>query len=253
MQIRQNSIKYYKGEMFVLELNVCNFAEENNENVEEKLKLKTFVDIVKKRKINNKNRKKCQKITKIRGFEQKIKKSRNLNVNEKEVVLTEYETMRIWVKTLLSIYGSIPNIIKIIDQIISNQASNPFGISGCHSANTFDQFERVIDFCERKNKLINIYVLIQKMIEGLSSDDLKLVELKFVNKVTAEAIAGKFDINLRTVYRRIEAVVKKLATESLARGWTTLFISHQLSNEPWVSEQFEQIKAESVRRGVVLN
>lgn len=218
-----------------------------------KTDLSNLASVLKKRKKYEKSLKNDQKTAKIRGFEQKIKKSRCLDIEEKTLVLTEYENMKLWVKTLLSIYGSIPNIIKIIDQIIDNQAANPFGMSGFDSTNSFGQFERVIDFCERKNKLINIYLLIKKMIQGLDKDELKLVELKFVNKVTVEAVAGKFDINLRTVYRRIDAVVKKLASSALTRGWSTMFIAHQLADEPWVAEQFAEFKNEAIKRGIVKN
>lgn len=213
---------------------------------DENYKTKTINNILKKRKKYSKNYKNSPKTLKVNNFDKIVKRSRVATEHEKNLILTEYEDMQVWVKTLLSIFGSLPNIIKVIDQIIENQATNPFGASHFCAVNTFGQIEKVIDFYERKNKLLNIYVLIQKLLEGLNDEEKSLINMKFVNKITIEAIAQNIGMERRNVYRKFNTLNKKLASFSLSKGWTTTFISNQLESEPWVAEQYNYFKKEAI-------
>lgn len=210
-------------------------------------KIKLLNTIIKKRKKYSRNSKNNENIANIKAFEKVVKVSRAVSLEEKKLILTEYEEMQVWIKTLLSIYGSIPNIIKIIDQIITNQATNPFGASHYCAINTMGLIEKVIDFYERKNKLLNIYILIEKLQERASDLELKLIKMKYVNKLTIDGIAQNLGMERRSVYRRFESLNKKLASYALSKGWTTLFISTQLENEPWVEEQYKFYKQELTR------
>ena len=232
-----------------------NYLQEQNENgknlvetEDETYNSKTLLTILKRRKKYQKGCNNDIKTVKIQGFDKIIKRSRVATERQKMLILTEYENMKVWVKTLLSIYGSIPNIIKVIDQIITNQATNPFGASHFCAINTYGQFEKVIDFYERKNKLINIYVLIEKLLEGVSEEEKTLIKLKYEKRITIDGIAQKLMLDRRSVYRKLDAMVKKLASFSLSKGWTTTFISHQLENEPWVAEQYNAYKKESISK-----
>lgn len=243
-----------------------NWEEQNNistDKTEKKLqinsaeeKIRLLNTIIKKRKKYSRNSKNSENIANIKAFEKVVKVSRAVSLEEKKIILTEYEEMQVWIKTLLSIYGSIPNIIKIIDQIITNQAVNPFGASRYCEINTLGLIEKVIDFYERKNKLLNIYILIEKLQERATDLELKLIKMKYVNKLTIDGIAQNLGMERRSVYRRFESLNKKLASFALSKGWTTFFISSQLENEPWVEEQYKFFKQELLRnqkrRGKVL-
>lgn len=203
---------------------------------------------LKKRKIGVNLRKECPKSAKIANFGKKIKLSQAITQDEKMRVYGEFEDMKIWVKTLLEIYGSLPNIIKILDQIISSNAISPFGVSQACSINTFSQVEKVIDYCERKDKMLNIYVLISKLVDSLDKKDRELVNLKFLSKASIDTISQMLDTDRRNVYRRCDAIVNKLACFALSVGWSCLFISSQVDGESWVKEQFESNKKEALKK-----
>lgn len=188
------------------------------------------------------NIKKLQKNGKFDDFSQVF-------CNDKESskqVLQEFSSMRIWVKTLLSIYGSLPNILKLIDSIIAKNAANPFGINYGESA--MDQIDRVISLTDRKNKLLNIYLLIKKMIENATEKEKQIINYKFVNKITIPAMAQKLGCTERNVFRKINTIIDRLAASSVERGWTICFIESQLNNEPWIMENYNIFKKEEERR-----
>lgn len=248
----KSNFSFEDKDEFILEVeNNSNFEDKTafvfNAKSNENKTAQTIDKIIKKRKNYAQMHKNPQKTLKTASFDKMVKLSRVASKEEKDLVLTEYEDMQIWIKTMLSIYGSLPNIIKIIDQIIENQATNPFGASHFCAVNTFGQIEKVIDFYERKNKLLNIYVLIGKLFDGLNEEEANLVNMKFVNRITVDAIAQTLNIDRRSVYRKFNSLIRKLASFSLSRGWTTTFISNQLENEPWVVEQYNSFKKETAK------
>ena len=194
-----------------------------------------------------KNVKKCSKNAFYgKNFKIRVEKS-PYDEYDKTSVLGEYNCMRIWVKTLLSIYGSIPNIIKLIDGLISSNATNPFGFGGT-SFNTYGQIEKVIDLCERKNKMLNINILIEKLIEDCCEADRRLIDDRFVEKMTVEAISLELKCTPRSVFRRVNSLIDRLATYAIGKGWTTCFIESQLQDEPWVVEQFNSYRQEEIKK-----
>ena len=166
--------------------------------------------------------------------------------NEKSVVLGEIGKMRIWVKTLLSIYGTIPNIIKIIDKIIVSQASNPYGSN--FGIDSYGQIEKVIDYVDRKIKLTNINLMTQKLIDSAIADERELIEMRFDQRLTANEIANYLGIDLRSVFRKIEKVISRLADIAIIKGWTSRFVSSQLTDEAWVIERFNDYYDEYQKR-----
>ena len=199
-----------------------------------------------------KSRKKCKKyLINIKKLQKNGKNgifSENPIVEEdsSKQVLEEFVSMRIWVKTLLSIFGSLPNIIRLIDSIINKNATNPFGNNMYDS--TMGQIDRVINLYDRKNKLLNIYLLIKKMIEGASEEEKRLISFKFVNKITIPAMAQKFNCTERNVFRKVNNMVDKLTASTIERGWTICFIETQVLGEPWIMENYNSFKEEELKR-----
>lgn len=202
--------------------------------------------------------KKCKKLLKTVKNHQKSaincqKSNKSIAVDgfdefDRNSVLGEFNSMRVWVKTLLSIYGSVPNIIKLIDGLVSSNATNPFGSCGNSTCDTYGQIEKIIDLCERKNKMLNIYILIKKLIADITPAENALIEARFVEKLTVEAVALDLKCTTRSVFRKINSLVDKLATFAISKGWSTFFIESQLEDEPWVIEQYNSFKIEQQKK-----
>lgn len=147
--------------------------------------------------------------------------------------------LNIYVKTLLEAYRTLPNVIKILDQIIESRASNAMLQSGLFSS-TYDEIEKVIELGERKDKLLNLYVITENMLKMLTEKQRKFVEMKFIKKRNIDAIAEELKINKRNVYRNANNIIKILCIKLLEKHWDSKFIAFQIGeNEHWLETIFE--------------
>ena len=146
---------------------------------------------------------------------------------------------KFWIKTLISEQSTIPEIIKTVDKIIEIQASSvSFNTDIFNKNGTISQVEKVIDLTERKNSLINLYVMTKKMLKALSSDDHDFLERRFIYNWSAEELAEYYSISIRTVYRKIDSLIKSIYSECLKFKWTLKFIETQTKDEEWLKEKF---------------
>ena len=175
----------------------------------------------------------------------KISSKNNFSIAKKSIDmyvknLNNEQKFKFWIKTLLSCYGKIPNIIKTVDKIIDMQASSVSFIYDIYNKekSTFNQLEKVIDLSERKNKLLNIYVMIKNLIKTLSFNDSDFIEKKFIYNWTADDLAKEFNISLRTVYRKVDRIITDIYNQALRKNWSLAFIESQIKDEPWLKEMF---------------
>ena len=170
---------------------------------------------------------------------------RNMSKQNKEELWIEAQktSLNIYVRTLFEVSRTLPNIIKILDQIIENRASNAsFGTAG-FASNTYAEIDKVIALGERKDKLLNLHVITETMLKMLSERERKFIMMKFIKKRNIDAIALELGINKRNVYRLSNNVIKKLCIKLLERNWTAQFIDFQIgSNERWIREIFTKIQ-----------
>lgn len=147
---------------------------------------------------------------------------------------------KFWIKTLISEQNTIPEIIRTVDKIIEIQASSVSFSSDIFNKNcsTINQVERVIDLSERKNSLVNIYVMTQKMLKTLSADDYDFLERKFIYDWGMDEIADYYSISLRTVYRKIDKLIKTICNECFKQKWSLKFIESQIKHEDWLKEKW---------------
>lgn len=148
--------------------------------------------------------------------------------------------LNIYVKTLLEAYRTLPNVIKILDQIIESRASNAM-LSGGLFSSTYDEIDKVIELSERKDKLLNLYVICDNMLRMLPEKQRKFAIMKFVKKRSIESIAEELGTTKRSVYRSANNIIKLLCIKLLERNWDTKFIEFQIGeNEHWLETIFEK-------------
>lgn len=172
---------------------------------------------------------------------------RNMSNKEKEKLWEKAQKtqLNIYVKTLLEAYRTLPNVIKILDQIIEKRASSAMlACSGIFS-NTYDEIEKVIELSERKDKLLNLYIITDNMLKMLSEKQKQFAIMKFVKKRNIDAIAEELNITKRNVYRNANNLIKQLCIKMLERKWDSEFISLQIGkNEVWLDNIFAKKQQE---------
>ena len=141
-------------------------------------------------------------------------------------------------KTMLEIYKTLPNIISILDKIIEKRASTIFPSSTIYGSpsSTYDEINKVIDLTERKNKILNLKVIAENLLNNLKPKHKEIATLKYVNKLTYEEIAIKKEVSLRSIYRNFETINKELLSYTKSKNWSSQFFKSQCKNEVWIEE-----------------
>ena len=159
--------------------------------------------------------------------------NKGINTSLEQAYKTKLTTL---IKTLLEAYKSLPKIINIIENVIEKKASTiPMSnIYGNSYNTTLRDMNKLINMGERKDKLINLFVIIETMLKSLNDEDRKFAVLKFVQKTTTPELAKEFNVCERSVFRKSIKVIENLALICLGKNWTTAFIKNQIGNESWI-------------------
>ena len=117
--------------------------------------------------------------------------------------------MREWAQVLLYTYNSIPNICKIIEDVVDERAmarSMNFGLN-IHNENTFDQMDNIINLLDRKTRLINLHVKVKRAVMQLSGKMLETAKIRYFERKNPTMMAQKLNVSVRTCQRRIEQLL----------------------------------------------
>ena len=172
--------------------------------------------------------------------------------NQDILIKQAYETNLIsYIKALLGIYKNLPNIIGILDKIIEQRATTlvPTNtIYGDSYLQTMNQINKVINLTERKDKLLNLYVIIENIINSLDYTDRKIAILRYTKKYTCLEIANETNITERSVFRKLNRLLEKIAVFMLKQNWNTKFLDNQIGNEAWIYDAIKQTQKEDRKK-----
>lgn len=158
-------------------------------------------------------------------------------------ILSDEQKIKFWIKTLLSTFRNIPEIIKAVDKIIEIQASSLSFISDIYNTekSTLNQVEKVIDLSERKNNLLNIYLITKNLYSSIGEEDRVFIERRYLYNWTAEELAEEYEVSTRTIFRKIEKIVDKIYLSTKRKNWSLKFILLQVKNEGWLNNKFKKL------------
>ena len=158
-------------------------------------------------------------------------------------LLSDEQKTKFWIKTLFSVYSNIPEVIKAVDKIIEIQASSMSFINDIYGTekSTLSQVEKVIDLSERKNNLLNIYLITKNLFSTVSDEDKLFLERKYIFNWTADELATEYNVSSRTIFRKLEKLIDSVYLSTKRKNWSLKFITLQVKNESWLSEKFKKI------------
>ena len=162
----------------------------------------------------------------------------NIKIKREKIIayikgLSDDQKMRFWIKTLLSSYNIFPEIIKTVDKIIELQATSISFATDIYNgeSTTYNQMEKVIDLSERKNALLNIFIMTKQIIKTLNTQDFDFLEKKFVFGWNAEDLSKEFNISVRTVYRKVDKLIDEIYHNLKRKNWSLRFLESQIKGE----------------------
>lgn len=173
-------------------------------------------------------------------------KQNNLSLYLKS--LNEEQKIKLWIKTLLSVYNNLPEIIKSVDKIIEINASSLSFITDIYNTekSTYAQVEKVIDLTERKNKLLNLFLMSKNLLSNINEDDRLFLKRKYIFGWTAEELSQEYQVSIRTIFRKTEKIIEQIFEKVKKKNWTLNFINFQVKDELWLIEKFKRIAKDNM-------
>ncbi|MBQ7977211.1 MAG: hypothetical protein IJ301_01240 [Clostridia bacterium] len=139
----------------------------------------------------------------------------------------------IWGKTLFESYKYIGRVVGSIDRLVLESSANSY--TTCSNTNeTLDKMEAVIDLIERKKRLLTIKMIIEEGVKNMDYDSAKLLIRYYVDKMDSNSIAEEFEMNRRTINRRINNAVCDCMQKIYNLGYNLKFFETLLENEGWI-------------------
>lgn len=162
--------------------------------------------------------------------------------------LSDEQKIKLWIKTLLSAHSNLPEIIKSVDKIIEINASSLSFITDIYNTekSTYAQVEKVIDLTERKNKLLNIFLMSKNLLSSVSEDDRLFLKRKYIFGWTAEELSQEYQVSIRTIFRKTEKLIEQIFEKTKKKNWTLKFINIQVKDELWLIEKFNRIAKDNM-------
>lgn len=176
---------------------------------------------------------------------------------EKELKLSTDKDLTTWIRTLLAIYPTLPNIERVISSIIESRACS---LNSCYAPNgqmkysSYEHVNRVLQIIERKDKIIDLYHSIRDLLKILSKEEMRFVEMRFFHRVKPEKIATILGVSRRSVYRYTTRIIDKIALDCMDKGISSLYLKNKVEGESWIFAQYDKIAEDlqaNVKRGRV--
>lgn len=173
-------------------------------------------------------------------------KQNNLSAYLKSI--NDEQKIKLWIKTLLSVHSNLPEIIKSVDKIIEINASSLSFITDIYNTekSTYAQVEKVIDLTERKNKLLNLFLMSKNLLSSINEEDRLFLKRKYIFGWTAEELSQEYEVSIRTIFRKTEKIIDQVFEKVKKKSWTLNFINLQVKDELWLIEKFKRIAKDNM-------
>ena len=135
-------------------------------------------------------------------------------------------------KVLISAYRFIEKNCDLINEFVYKHAVN-FGPSPEYCS-TYDVTNNIINLIERKNRLINLKLIIDEVVESLNDRDKLVILSKLRLNLTVKSFCEKFNMpSIRTAFRRIQTALEHF-TCRLNNSQYKQKLEYLLDNESWI-------------------
>ncbi len=142
-------------------------------------------------------------------------------------------------ETLVKTHRSLYKRCEALDRFI-----NKYGLYFCPTDAEYgavDLYENIENLMERKNRLINLKIILDSAIKRLNEKDRKVILIKMKYNLSIEELCGVLNLKERTAFRRIEHAYASLAHE-LNNSKYADRVERTLNSETWLKDIREEIK-----------
>lgn len=153
----------------------------------------------------------------------------------------EKHISREWAQVVLYVYSALPNICKMIEDVVDERAlarSLDLGLNRFNQ-NTYTQVNNILEFLDRKNRMTNLHIRASRAIAELPPKLKETAEIRFFERKSTAEAAEKLQISLRTVQRRTEKLLDEFVPLMKKYGLDDRNLLFEVGKfEPWMLEWF---------------
>lgn len=146
--------------------------------------------------------------------------------------------MKVWSKTLLSVYRYLGSLSKALDNLIVKKSVNSMFYTNSRGHNTYDCASEIIELTQRKVNLINLKVLVDDALSKMSYENKRILILYYVDGLKTSQIAKIMGCVDRTFFRKKDEAVISFGRTLKNMGINEEKLSQMFGKEKWLNEFF---------------
>lgn len=148
----------------------------------------------------------------------------------------EKQIMKVWSKTLLSVYRYLEAITGAIDNLIVKKGVNSMFYTDRRGLNTYDCANEIIELTERKINLINLKVLVEDGLNKLSFEHKRILMLFYVDGLKTTEVTTVMGCVERTFFRKKDEAVVAFGKNLRCMGFDEYRLSQMFEKEKWLRD-----------------
>lgn len=161
--------------------------------------------------------------------------------------------MKYWSKSALSIYKYLEKMTDTIDKLIMDISTHSNSQTMQKNQTTFNQTRKIIEFLDRKRKMINLKVAVEESLDKLNKTDKRILGLVFIDGVKSEMVAQFLGVSLRTFFRKKVEALNRFNTQMIANGFDLNFFKSEYACEKWIMSVYNECLIKSMSEDDSMN
>ncbi len=140
-----------------------------------------------------------------------------------------------------------------MDKLIMDIGKHSNSRSLQNNQTTYGQANQIIEFLDRKRKMINLKVAVENSLAKLNKTDKRILALVFIDGVTSELVAQFLGVSLRTFFRKKIEALNKFNNQMIANGFDLDFFNNEYSSEKWIVSIYNECLSKSFSDDETIN
>ena len=151
-----------------------------------------------------------------------------------------------WSKTILQVYRYLPRVTYVYDNLIKTRAYNSAHIStsNCAFNDILTVSNAILTLSERKITLINLKIITEQVLKSIDEKSARMLILKYIDNKKSTEIAERFNICLRTFFRKLNHAFDSFTKRLNRLGYTSEKLKEMLKEEKWIMEIYNKLNTE---------
>ena len=146
-----------------------------------------------------------------------------------------------WMRVLLQTHDALPNLVKIIEDIVDDRAlAKTLGLGlNVFKENTYNQVEQMLRFLDRKRNLKELYESVETALGLVSDKSKEMARIRYIEHKSAAEAAAELGLGQRTVQRRTERLLDEMRSLAFVCNIEPEKLLWSLGrDEPWMLKWF---------------